>query len=279
MAYLRRFWVKEPRHSEAVIARKRYTLLWRIYDDFGLGSPVIQIFFFRRNVLQHFYRRTDFLLFFSRKKFCISIYRNTRLPSVGSVAAQVDLFAAVLSSKAKNKTTEQSCRPTIYDSICRTGRRALFLLCVPDQQQQQLMMMSTLTFSGWPILIPLLIPLLINYVRAGYSWLGSVGRPHQAQAKVFAQKQRSGFWHADNNSRRGLIAYLHISPDRASEGKTCMMYRLYIHISVHRYTYMDPLLYERVPVDAAAFSSLPRVLFVRAMWSKDRVFLRFISGI
>ena len=41
MAYLRRFWVTEPRHSETVIARKRYTLIWRIYDDFGLrsGSP------------------------------------------------------------------------------------------------------------------------------------------------------------------------------------------------------------------------------------------------
>ena len=42
MAYLRRFWVKEPRHSETVIARKRYglyTLIWRIYDDFGLRSP------------------------------------------------------------------------------------------------------------------------------------------------------------------------------------------------------------------------------------------------
>ena len=42
MAYLRRFWVKEPHHSENVIARKRYTLIWRIYDDFGLRSPVIQ---------------------------------------------------------------------------------------------------------------------------------------------------------------------------------------------------------------------------------------------
>ena len=34
--------VEEPRHSETVIARKRYTLIWRIYDDFGLRSPVIQ---------------------------------------------------------------------------------------------------------------------------------------------------------------------------------------------------------------------------------------------
>ena len=42
MAYSRRFWVKEPRHSETVIARKSYTLIWRIPDDLGLRSPVIQ---------------------------------------------------------------------------------------------------------------------------------------------------------------------------------------------------------------------------------------------
>ena len=39
MAYLRRFWVKEPRHSENVIARKRYTLIWRIFGDFGSREP------------------------------------------------------------------------------------------------------------------------------------------------------------------------------------------------------------------------------------------------
>ena len=42
MESFRRFWVKEPRYSETVIARKRYTIIWRIYDDFGLRSPVIQ---------------------------------------------------------------------------------------------------------------------------------------------------------------------------------------------------------------------------------------------
>ena len=42
VVFFRRFWVKEPRHSETVIARKRYTLIWRIYDGFGLRSPVTQ---------------------------------------------------------------------------------------------------------------------------------------------------------------------------------------------------------------------------------------------
>ena len=36
-------WIKEPRHSESDYAKKRYTLILRstIYDDFGLGNPVI----------------------------------------------------------------------------------------------------------------------------------------------------------------------------------------------------------------------------------------------
>ena len=44
MAYFRRFWVEELRHSETLFAKKRYTLipLQRISDDFGLRSPVIQ---------------------------------------------------------------------------------------------------------------------------------------------------------------------------------------------------------------------------------------------
>ena len=39
MAYLRRFWVKEPRHSKNVIARKRYTLIWRIFRRFWVKEP------------------------------------------------------------------------------------------------------------------------------------------------------------------------------------------------------------------------------------------------
>ena len=39
---------------------------------------------------------------------------------------------------------------------------------------------------------------------------------------------------------------------------------------------MEPLLYERAPIDVAAFSPLRRALFFRAMWGKDRSFLRFI---
>ena len=42
MAYFRRFWVKGPRHSENVFDRKRYILIWRISDYFGLRGPVIQ---------------------------------------------------------------------------------------------------------------------------------------------------------------------------------------------------------------------------------------------
>ena len=42
MAYSRRFCVEEPRHLENVIARNRYTLIWCIYNNFGLRSPVIK---------------------------------------------------------------------------------------------------------------------------------------------------------------------------------------------------------------------------------------------
>ena len=40
---------------------------------------------------------------------------------------------------------------------------------------------------------------------------------------------------------------------------------------------MKSLIYERLPIDMAAFSSLPRAIFLYAMWGKERVFLRFIS--
>lgn len=40
---------------------------------------------------------------------------------------------------------------------------------------------------------------------------------------------------------------------------------------------MVPLLYERVPIDMEAFSQLPRVLFFRGMWGKERAFHSFIS--
>ena len=43
MAYFRRFWVKKPRHSETLFAKKRYTSILAhvstISDDFGLRSP------------------------------------------------------------------------------------------------------------------------------------------------------------------------------------------------------------------------------------------------
>lgn len=40
---------------------------------------------------------------------------------------------------------------------------------------------------------------------------------------------------------------------------------------------MKLALYKRVPVDVALFSPLPTVLLFRAMWGKDRAFLRVIS--
>ena len=39
---------------------------------------------------------------------------------------------------------------------------------------------------------------------------------------------------------------------------------------------MKPILYKRVPIDVAALSPLPRVIFFRAMWGKEIAFLRFI---
>ena len=39
-----RFWVKKPRHSENIFAKKRYTLIWLISDDSisKLRSTVMQ---------------------------------------------------------------------------------------------------------------------------------------------------------------------------------------------------------------------------------------------
>ena len=47
---LRRFWVNEPRHPENVFARKRYTLI-HFTTILGQGTTVIQRKHFRRNVL------------------------------------------------------------------------------------------------------------------------------------------------------------------------------------------------------------------------------------